>query len=535
MRSRRWFEVARVIGAAVALPVASCSTDPGAPPRVGVPLLRLEKIAGDNQPGVVGRELPTQVEVRVVDKEGDPVRDQAVSFVIYSGGGSVAPTTATSDQDGLARARWTLGTGSLSAQQVSARLLKPVTGGLVDAVTFAATAEAGPAATMVKESGDLQAAQAGRMLEAPLVVVVRDEFGNVKPATAVTWTVLSGAGTPSSPVTSTDGAGRTWVRFTLGPQSGAQSVRASVASGASVAFALTAFARATLEGIVERSEPLSSRPYALAISSQDVVFVTQLDNQRVSRIDLPALGEAASVRVGSIPTDVSFNGTGTRAYVANQFSKTVSIIDVATNSEVSTLSVLGDPFEVIPDATDTRLYVVTNANRLFQLDRATGSILGSVALPGTGQSLVFHPNGNLLYVSTFTGGSVLEVDTRTMTVTRAFTTGGLAQEVVISVDGTELFVTDQTQQKVDVFSLATGLRLASIPVGGNAWGLAMTPDQRHLYVGLLFQGQVAVIDRTARAVMQRITTGGVPRRIAFNQAGTLAVVANESGSVTYIR
>jgi YVTN family beta-propeller protein len=105
----------------------------------------------------------------------------------------------------------------------------------------------------------------------------------------------------------------------------------------------------------------------------------------------------------------------------------------------------------------------------------------------------------------------------------------------VSLDGTELFVADQTLQKVDVFSLGTGAKLASIPVGGNAWGMAMTPDQSQLYVSLLSQGEVAVIERATRTVVQRIATGGTPRRIVFNQAGTIAVVANEGGYVTYIR
>jgi YVTN family beta-propeller protein len=52
---------------------------------------------------------------------------------------------------------------------------------------------------------------------------------------------------------------------------------------------------------------------------------------------------------------------------------------------------------------------------------------------------------------------------------------------------------------------------------------------------LLFQGEVVVVDRATRTVVQRIATGGVPRRIVFDQAGTLAVVANEQGYVTYIR
>jgi YVTN family beta-propeller protein len=289
------------------------------------------------------------------------------------------------------------------------------------------------------------------------------------------------------------------------------------------------------EGIIERTDPLADRPYGVAVSRNDVVYVTQLDVQRLSRIDLPALGESGSVAVGSVPTDIWFNSDGTRAYVANQFSSSVGVVDVRTNTQTSSIAVRGAIFQAVPDRTDTRLYVVTNRDSLYEIDRGSGAAIRTLPLAGTGQSMAWHPNGYLLYVSTFTGGTAVEVDIRTMTLNRTFVTGSKAQAVVVTRDGRELWVADEDLGKVDVFSIATGALLMSIPVGGNPWGMAITPDQQQLYVGLVFQGEVVVIDRESRTIVRRIATGGAPRRIVFNQAGTIAVVPNESGYVTYIR
>jgi YVTN family beta-propeller protein len=289
------------------------------------------------------------------------------------------------------------------------------------------------------------------------------------------------------------------------------------------------------EGIVERTDTLGARPYGAAVSRNDVVYITQLDNQRLSRIDLPALGETDSVDVGLVPTHVSFNDGGSRAYVANQFSQSVGVVNVGTNTQSSSIAVRGDVFQAIPDRTDTRLYVVTNRDSLYEIDRGSGATLRKLALAGTGQSMAWHPNGYLLYVSTFTGGTAVEVDTRTMTANRIFVTGSKAQGVVVTRDGRELWVADEDLEKVDVFDLVTGTPLMSIPVGGNPWDIAITPDQQQLYVGLVFQGEVVVIDRASRTVVRRIATGGAPRRIVFNQVGTIAVVPNEFGYVTYIR
>ena len=363
-------------GAALVLAFAACSTDPGAPPAVGAGPMHLQKVNGDDQAGVVGQVLPSDVEVRVVNADGEVLRGQTVTFAVYSGGGSVTPTVTTSDQSGIARASWTLGSVPTTAHQVSARLVNATSGALVDVVTFAATAQAGAPTSIAIASGDFQAGRVGRTLPAPLVVVVRDQFGNAKPTASVTWTTLTGGGSVSASASWTDGTGHARTRFTLGAETGTQTVRAALESGQSVTFTLTAFAGSSLEGRVERTDPLSSRPYAVAISREDVVYVTQLDNRRLSRIDLPALGEAGSVIVGNTPTDVSFNPSGTRAYVANQFSQTIGVVDVASNTQVSTISVVGAAFEVIPDGEDATLYVVTNSDRLYQVDRVTGAIRG---------------------------------------------------------------------------------------------------------------------------------------------------------------
>ena len=91
------------------------------------------------------------------------------------------------------------------------------------------------------------------------------------------------------------------------------------------------------------------------------------------------------------------------------------------------------------------------------------------------------------------------------------------------------------RRTVEVFSLASGVHAGSISVDGNPWGMALTPDGQQLYVGLVLQGEVVVVDRASRGVVQRIATGGTPRRIVFNQSGTLALVTNEAGFITYIR
>src|SRR5690606_29431482 len=53
---------------------------------------------------------PKSVSVRVTDMHGNPVAGTPVTFDVDSAGGSVVPTRTTTDAEGLASTRWTLGT-----------------------------------------------------------------------------------------------------------------------------------------------------------------------------------------------------------------------------------------------------------------------------------------------------------------------------------------------------------------------------------------------------------------------------------------
>jgi hypothetical protein len=70
----------------------------------------LEAVSGDGQSALVGTVLPQPLVVRAHDAAGNPVAGLAVAWVIGQGGGSLAPTTSTTDADGRASTRWTVGT-----------------------------------------------------------------------------------------------------------------------------------------------------------------------------------------------------------------------------------------------------------------------------------------------------------------------------------------------------------------------------------------------------------------------------------------
>jgi hypothetical protein len=164
---------------------------------------------------------------RVLSKKGRPVFGATVRFRGVNGMGSAEPASATTDNEGRVRTRWTL--GDLPGVQ---HLLVTVDG--ADSSTTIA-AEAEPVASNTK----LQAIQEhvtggiGAAVNDPVGVRVTDAMGRLVAGVTVTWTALDG-GSAEGLTTRTDSLGEARARWVLGGHAGTQHVRAQVGSGRSV-------------------------------------------------------------------------------------------------------------------------------------------------------------------------------------------------------------------------------------------------------------------------------------------------------------
>ena len=232
--------VARAVALASLLAGIACSDSPtrtssGAP-------ARLDVVAGNAQLGTVGAELPNPLVVKVVDDEGRPVRNQLINFRVTAGGGSVFAGSALTTGEGIAQERWTLGTTTVGEQRVEARAVDGSTGTALVFASFTATAAAGPVVALEVLAGREQSALAGSTLEIAPSVRARDQYGNPVAAATVTFAVQSGGGSIAAGTAATNESGvATAGLWTLGSESGTQSL--NVTSGASAPVAITAVAR----------------------------------------------------------------------------------------------------------------------------------------------------------------------------------------------------------------------------------------------------------------------------------------------------
>src|SRR5438046_9792984 len=98
--------------------------------------------------------------------------------------------------------------------------------------------------------------------------------------------------------------------------------------------------------------------------------------------------------------------------------------------------------------------------------------------------------------------------------------------MALSPNGQDLYVANELSNVVHVIRLASGLS-TNIPLAGGGEGLALGNNGDHLYVGLVFDGGVQVIDRRTSETIRLIPVGGAPREIALDYDGRDVLVRTE--------
>lgn len=184
-------------------------------------------IDGNGQSATVNTQLSKTLVVRILNKAGNPVSGQVVNFKVVRGGGSVFAGAATSDGDGLARERWTIGTSAEDPQELEVRAVDANGAPLVLA-TFYAVAVAGAPAVIFNLSGRDQRAQQTQALPSPIGFLIEDAYGNRVSGASIAISVDSG-GTVLPTLATTDSNGTVSVSWTLGPSLGAQTLTAACA------------------------------------------------------------------------------------------------------------------------------------------------------------------------------------------------------------------------------------------------------------------------------------------------------------------
>jgi DNA-binding beta-propeller fold protein YncE len=273
-------------------------------------------------------------------------------------------------------------------------------------------------------------------------------------------------------------------------------------------------------------------PFDVALTPSGTALVTRPHAAAVDVLLLNPLRVAHTIRVGPTPTRVIVSGTF--AYATSQFGEGVCVIDLERRQQVGLIHTPGHALGAAMAPDGHTLYVSTNHDRVVAISTLQRTVIGSLTIPFACPQLTVHPSGRWILVPCWRTGVIAEVDACTMTVTRHFGVGGVAQDVVVSPDGQTLYAANESGW-LDVIHLPSGRRTATVEFGTGAGGLALSADQTQLFVGLLNAGRVVVLQRQGLIERASIATGGRPRLIAVHPDGNAVLVANEAGWVDLLK
>lgn len=169
---------------------------------------KVEPVGSNKLTGTVGSALEVMPTVRVLDQKGRPMSGVSVVWDVTRGDGSVDPKSTMTDASGTASTKWTLGPMA-GRQSITASAEN------LPAVAFEAEALPDVPATLEFAGGTDQLAIAGDTLRDPVVVHVRDRFGNAVPGVDVSFSVKQGSGSVAVQRVSTDNTGKASTRVAI--------------------------------------------------------------------------------------------------------------------------------------------------------------------------------------------------------------------------------------------------------------------------------------------------------------------------------
>jgi hypothetical protein len=447
---------------------------------IAVGASQLAMVSGNNQEAIVGAPLAQPIVVRASNATGGPVPDLTVTFSVTSGGGSVQPSTVTTDANGHASASWTLG-GATGAQTVSASA--PGT----NAITFTATARASSAASLMLVSGSGQTAAVSTVLPAPLVVRLVDGGGAPVGGATVLFSAVgtNGTVTPTSATTNANGEASTSWR--LGTLAGTQTATASASGVGAVTFSATATPGAANQlSIVSGNNQVSgaSQPLPLPV----IVSVTDAWGNAVAGV---SVGFSVTSGGGSItPTsvDTDTNGRASASWTLGaqlglqRAQATVAGIGNALLSATATPPIYGLNHRVVDaefsPATNKIITVSANPSRLHILDPETRNVQ-TVDLPQVPNVVAVQPDGQ--YAAVGHDGWVSYVNLTTRTVARVYSVSTDAIDIVLPGNGW-VYVFPRTDQWTNIRSIELSSGAESLSGIMRAGTLArLHPSGKYIY------------------------------------------------------
>jgi YVTN family beta-propeller protein/cysteine-rich repeat protein len=260
------------------------------------------------------------------------------------------------------------------------------------------------------------------------------------------------------------------------------------------------------------------------LSGHVAAFITNFDDNSVSRVDIATGTVADPVTAGTGPWAAAVDPRGGEVWVTNRESDDVTILDARTGENRGHIAVPSRPLGVVFDLHGARAYVASyDADALAVIDTASRAVVRTIPVGRGASGLALSPSGTRLYVTNYASNTLSVFDTETDAVIATVRTGKRPVQIAIDLPRARLYVANYDSASVSVIGLFGYTPLGTIRVGSKPFGVAAGGGR--VYVSNAADDTLSVIDTQTDGVVATVPGGQAPLGIGLDLGATRLLVA----------
>jgi len=266
---------------------------------------------------------------------------------------------------------------------------------------------------------------------------------------------------------------------------------------------------------------ISRRPRDMHFNNDHTkLYVACGGDDTIDIIDVGRLEVVGRLVTGPPPEAFGIDEGRRRIYVSNREEPSLSVIDMDRNVIVHEVPTGAQP-ENVSISEDGRFVYVSSGDFIHLIDADSGSVVQNLAVGAEPNRFAVTPDGKDLWVSTKYSGEVYVIDRTKFAVAGKieFRPPGVSEtdatpvDMLMTKDGKTAYVTLGRAAQIAVVDVPTRMTRGYIPVGKRAAGLAMTRDEKMLYVANGFDDDIIDPgDGEAQQDLLRVDDPGEARR-----------------------
>lgn len=265
------------------------------------------------------------------------------------------------------------------------------------------------------------------------------------------------------------------------------------------------------QGAVAEQFPVEDGAGGVVVSPDGLNLYASAKTKDYLRIFHTTGSPEGRIATGKEPAGLAMASDGSRIYVANKGSDTVSVIDPVQRKPLKAISTGKQPQAVALSPDGKTVYVLASGdNAIVAYDAQNGKETARAAVASGTFGLAIDPQNKYVYVTSFDTNEVAVHDVASLAQIARVPVGDGAYDVVAAKSG-QIYVSCVEEGAVVSFQRDAWKREPqATPVGARPCGLALSADEKEMFVALEGDARLAIVELPSLKVKAALDLGVIP-------------------------